>query len=529
MVSSRSTILILPLLLTALLCHAGEDREARLQTLKGRYNYASADCAARILSTNRGAHYASAILQSPKDAYLQNLCQYDEKHVVIELCQDIRIDTLLLANYEYFSSGIKDFRVSVSKKFPAQQWRTVGRFEAENSKKEQVFRVADMTMYTRYVRIDFETHYGREYYCLLSSVRVYGKTMMEDFEESSNVEAPVVEQDEAKAKTPSPAPQIVTSRQTTTHTLPVLEPKFGPSQTQSTLPSSYEDWLSTDLQSLFKKELVCTPTASASSSSSAMVGGENIFKAIYDRLYVLERNLSANNQFLSQELTKLDRELKLIQGEVGIIGGHSTLNKGSIRARLLQFLVKETDRHRRELMYTIRQFQNESRRSEKLVFWISVFAALQICALVCVMYFGFGLGWFRSAPLHKMEKQRIAGHRRSLPLHKSVSPCRMVDTTLTEQQVPQTSRSASPALFDHLITTASNPLLLCESEADIIDAAYVSSPLSSCASVSSLIPNHRVCQSEVKVDDESVIAANTASTSNNDDDTHDNNTDQIEQ
>lgn len=39
-------------------------------------------------------------------------------------------------------------------------------------------------MFARFLRIDFKTHYGNEYYCPLSLLRVHGKTMMDDFEES---------------------------------------------------------------------------------------------------------------------------------------------------------------------------------------------------------------------------------------------------------------------------------------------------------------------------------------------------------
>jgi len=45
----------------------------------------------------------------------------------------------------------------------------------------KVFPIADPIIWARYVRIEFHTHYGREFYCPLSLVRVHGITMMEDY------------------------------------------------------------------------------------------------------------------------------------------------------------------------------------------------------------------------------------------------------------------------------------------------------------------------------------------------------------
>jgi hypothetical protein len=38
----------------------------------------------------------------------------EQQFVVVELCQDIRIDTVHLANFEFFSGVVKDFSVSVT-------------------------------------------------------------------------------------------------------------------------------------------------------------------------------------------------------------------------------------------------------------------------------------------------------------------------------------------------------------------------------------------------------------------------------
>jgi hypothetical protein len=164
--------------------------------LEDRFNYASFDCAARILSTNPGAKSAHAIL-SPhaRDSYLRNLCGFPAKFVVIELCQDVRVDTVVLGNYEYFSSTFREVEVAVSKSYPPKGgeagWRLLGRWEAANRREDQVFRVqaAPNAVFARYLRVRFLSHYGSEYYCPVSVVKVYGKTMIDDFEESKSKDA----------------------------------------------------------------------------------------------------------------------------------------------------------------------------------------------------------------------------------------------------------------------------------------------------------------------------------------------------
>jgi hypothetical protein len=47
----------------------------------------------------------------------------------------------------------------------------------------QVFRPPHLGGFYRYIRIDFLTHYGTEYYCPVSLVQIYGRTQMEAYRE----------------------------------------------------------------------------------------------------------------------------------------------------------------------------------------------------------------------------------------------------------------------------------------------------------------------------------------------------------
>ncbi|KAI4229888.1 MAG: hypothetical protein L6R36_000534 [Xanthoria steineri] len=152
-------------------------------TCKERSNYASFDCAATMLKTNPECKSATSVLVENKDSYMLNECSAKNKFLIVELCNDILVDTVVLANFEFFSSIFRTFRVSVSDRYPVKldKWRELGTFEARNSRGIQAFLIEEPQIWARYLRIEFLTHYGHEYYCPVSLLRVHGTTMMEEF------------------------------------------------------------------------------------------------------------------------------------------------------------------------------------------------------------------------------------------------------------------------------------------------------------------------------------------------------------
>lgn len=153
------------------------------KTCKERSNYASFDCAATVLKTNPECKGSTAVLVENKDSYMLNICSAMNKFFIVELCDDILIDTVVLANFEFFSSMFRTFRVSVSDRYPVklEKWKELGTFEARNSREVQAFLVENPFIWARYVRVEFMTHFGNEYYCPVSLLRVHGTTMMEEF------------------------------------------------------------------------------------------------------------------------------------------------------------------------------------------------------------------------------------------------------------------------------------------------------------------------------------------------------------
>ena len=153
------------------------------KTCKERSNYASFDCAATVLKTNPECKGSNSILVENKDSYMLNECSAKNKFFIVELCDDILIDTVVLANFEFFSSMFRTFRVSVSDRYPVKldKWRDIGIFEARNTREVQAFLIKNPLIWARYVRVEFLAHFGNEYYCPVSLFRVHGTTMMEEF------------------------------------------------------------------------------------------------------------------------------------------------------------------------------------------------------------------------------------------------------------------------------------------------------------------------------------------------------------
>lgn len=205
-------------------------------TCKERFNYASFDCAATVLKTNPECKGSSSVLVENKDSYMLNECRAQNKFLILELCEDILVDTVVLANYEFFSSIFHTFRVSISDRYPAKpdQWKELGVYEARNTREVQAFAVENSLIWARYLRIEFLTHYGHEFYCPVSLIRVHGTTMMEEYkhdESVGRVDEEVVEAIEA-VEPPSEETKPVEP--------PVEEPQTEPKPQQTCLNAPTE-------------------------------------------------------------------------------------------------------------------------------------------------------------------------------------------------------------------------------------------------------------------------------------------------
>lgn len=102
-----------------------------------RYNYASPDCSARIHSASSKTQNPSSLLHKSKDRYMLTPCGASEHWVVVELCDEIRIEAIELGIFEFFSGVVREIVVSVGGE-DGDGWEVVGEFVARNVRGVQV-------------------------------------------------------------------------------------------------------------------------------------------------------------------------------------------------------------------------------------------------------------------------------------------------------------------------------------------------------------------------------------------------------
>ncbi|KAI0715604.1 hypothetical protein C8T65DRAFT_694654 [Cerioporus squamosus] len=133
-----------------------------------RFNYASLDCSARVHAAHKSAHSAMSILSSKKDRFMLSPCSEKDQYVIVELCEDIRIDTGQPANFEFFSGSTRPDRNS-GRLRGRSGGSTCGSFHPPPTLRD----------FYRLIRIDFHSHYGSEYYSPVSLLRVYVLTHLD--------------------------------------------------------------------------------------------------------------------------------------------------------------------------------------------------------------------------------------------------------------------------------------------------------------------------------------------------------------
>lgn len=272
------------------------------KTYKNKFNFASVDCAATVVKTNSQAKGASSILTENKDSYLLNECASENKFVIIELCQDILVENVVIGNFEFFSSMFKNIKISVSDRFPAPQgWKLLGEFEALNIRDVQTFTIENPLIWARYLKLEILSHYGSEFYCPLSIVRVHGKTMMDELKEQGEHEEPEV------LDSKEPTAETITTTTINNNTLnfnlidletddecKVLLPHLRLSQFLNNLNSS---------QICNANELAqaSAPSTSSIQMKSAITTQESVYKNIIKRLSLLESNASLSLLYIEEQ------------------------------------------------------------------------------------------------------------------------------------------------------------------------------------------------------------------------------------
>ena len=162
-----------------------EDDDEKTGRVKSQFNFASHAAGAIILDKSpASATGYSNLLNDDKDKYGISSCS-EKKWVVIGLSEDILVTSVMLANYEKYSSKVKDFQLLASTSYPTDDWINLGKFESQAKLGEQYFNVSasSSSAHTRYLKFKFLTHYDNEALCTLSQIKVHGTTVIASFKQ----------------------------------------------------------------------------------------------------------------------------------------------------------------------------------------------------------------------------------------------------------------------------------------------------------------------------------------------------------
>ena len=155
-----------------------DDDEDTVKSVK--FDYASKSAGALILEKSAGWKGASSLLTSDNDRYAIIPCAETSKSVVISLSEDILVKHVVLANYERFSSTVKEFQLLGSQTMG--KWVDLGTYTAKQGGGKQEFELYEYS-WARYLKIRVLSYYGNEHYLTISQISVFGDTMLQGFHE----------------------------------------------------------------------------------------------------------------------------------------------------------------------------------------------------------------------------------------------------------------------------------------------------------------------------------------------------------
>ncbi|KAK7736282.1 hypothetical protein SLS53_007117 [Cytospora paraplurivora] len=309
------------------------------KTCKERFSYSSFDGGATVLKTSPGAQNAKAILVENKDSYMLFECKQENRFVIVELSDDILVDTVVLANFEFFSSMIRTFRVSVSDKYPVKidKWKDIGTFQARNSRDLQSFLIENPMIWAKYIRIEFLSHYGNEFYCPVSLLRVHGTRMLdswkdaeagaEEDEPAETITGPeaVPEQEIVHEEAPPAAPEATHIAEQPT---PIAEKESNePVGPRSSMAPPHSSSVSRVANSPSSKAATSqhhpgqpskanqsrNATSTTSSAPASPTIQESFFKSVSKRLQFLESNTTMSLQYIEEQSRFLQEALKKME------------------------------------------------------------------------------------------------------------------------------------------------------------------------------------------------------------------------
>ena len=172
------------------------DEDEDVATDRVLVDYASKSAGALILEKSPAMKGTSNLLNADNDKYAIAPCS-EKKFVVIGLSEDILVKQVKLANYERYSSHVKDFQIMGSQTMG--DWVDLGSYTAEPGNGEQAFDLKEPA-WARYLKFRFLSHHGSEHYCTYTQIKVHGSTMLQGFHEQWDSQEDLEEENNGSEK-----------------------------------------------------------------------------------------------------------------------------------------------------------------------------------------------------------------------------------------------------------------------------------------------------------------------------------------
>ncbi|KAM3396601.1 SUN domain-containing protein 5 isoform X2 [Capsicum galapagoense] len=267
------------------------------------YNYASSSKGAKVVAHNKEAKGANNVLNKDHDKYLRNPCSVGEKFFVIELADETLVDAVKIANFEHYSSRLKEFELSGSLIYPTETWNPLGTFVAENVKHAQCFKLPE-PKWLRYLKLNLLTHYGSEFYCTISFIEVYGIDAIEQMLEDLIVTSPESSADKMENLNKTAVLSMIPDSGSDYH-----EPK---GVVQNVVESAnkevenFDEGQGLQLDATKKEQTITTGPEFIKKHrqlSNGRTHGDAVLKILLQKVRALELNLSVLEQYI-KELSK---------------------------------------------------------------------------------------------------------------------------------------------------------------------------------------------------------------------------------
>eukprot|EP00039_Didymoeca_costata_P013178 m.196328 g.196328 ORF g.196328 m.196328 type:complete len:1038 (+) comp15698_c1_seq4:348-3461(+) len=168
-------------------------------------NYAHVDCGAQILGNTKSTKNQAMVLTTKPDQYMMSPCE-ESMFLIMELCDEVQVHMIEITNQELFSGSFDKVRVLLSDDYPLKKdsWKLVETFTKKDKLQKQLYRISEPSIFSKYLRLEFELEEkGRDdYLCTITSIKVFGVTMMEEYK--SIIKAHEVAEDEDIKPTDAP-------------------------------------------------------------------------------------------------------------------------------------------------------------------------------------------------------------------------------------------------------------------------------------------------------------------------------------